>query len=78
LPLGEKYNYKGEDFIEFGKRLKVKDDIITKIIDTFNKKESEILAMVDKSFLSDDAKELYKNNVIENYKLFRRQTAQRF
>ena len=71
MPLGEKYSYKSEDFIEFGKRLKIKEIIITKIFDSFNKKENEILAMVDKSFLADDAKKLYKNNVVENYKLFR-------
>ena len=59
------------DFIEFGKRLKIIESNITRIIDSSNKKESEILAMVDKSFLSDDAKKLYKNNVVENYKLFR-------
>jgi len=75
LPLGEKYSYKSEDFIEFGKRLKIKDSIITKIIDTFNKKENEVLAIIDKSFLSDDAKNLYKNNVVGNYKLFRQTTA---
>ena len=71
LPLGEKYSYKSEDFIEFGKRLKIKETIITKIIDSSNKKESEILAMVDKSFLSDDARKLYENNVVDNFKLFR-------
>ena len=71
LPLGEKYCYKSEDFIEFGKRLKIRETIITKIINTFDKKEDEILIMVDKSFLSDDARKLYKNNVVENYKLFR-------
>jgi serine/threonine-protein kinase HipA len=71
LPLGEKYIYNREDFIEFGNRLNIKESMITKIIDLFNKKESMILAMVDKSFLSDDAKNLYKNNVAENYKLFR-------
>ena len=75
LPLGEKYSYKSKDFIEFGKRLKIKDSIITKIIDTFNKKENEVLAIIDKSFLSDDAKNLYKNNVVGNYKLFRQTTA---
>ncbi len=74
LPLREKYSYKSEDFIEFGKRLKIKDSIITKIIDTFNKKENEILVMIDKSFLTDDAKNLYKKNVVENYKLFRQPT----
>jgi len=51
--------------------LNIKDTIITKIIDSFDKNESNILAMVDKSFLSDVAKNLYKNNVVENYKLFR-------
>ena len=74
LPLGKIYSYKREDFIEFGKRLKIKDSIITKIIDTFNKKENEILAMVDKSFLSDDAKSIYKSNVVANYKLFNQST----
>jgi serine/threonine-protein kinase HipA len=74
LPLGEKYNYKCEDFIEFGTRLKIKESIITKIIDSFNEKQNKILAMVDKSFLSDEAKKLYKNNVVENYKLFRQST----
>ena len=71
LPLGEKYGYSRADFIEFGNRLKIKETIITKIIGSFDKKESKILAMVDKSFLSDKAKNLYKKNVVENYELFR-------
>jgi serine/threonine-protein kinase HipA len=71
LPLGEVYSYNHEDFIEFGNRLKIREKIITNIIDSFDKKESELLAMVDKSFLSAGAQNLYKNNVVENYKLFR-------
>ncbi|MDO9038748.1 MAG: HipA domain-containing protein [Lutibacter sp.] len=74
LALGKIYKYTSKDCIEFGKRLKIKESIITIIIDTFNKKENEILAMVDKSFLSDDAKNIYKENVVENYKLFRQST----
>ncbi len=74
LPLGEKYSYKNEDFIEFGKRLKIRETVIVKTIDLFNKKEDGILAMVDKSFLSDNAKKLYKNNIMENYELFRQTT----
>jgi serine/threonine-protein kinase HipA len=70
LPLGENYSYKSADFIEFGKRLKIRDTNVAKIIDSFIKKEGEILAMVDKSFLSNEAKTLYKANVVENYKLF--------
>ncbi|PLX03475.1 MAG: protein kinase [Marinilabiliales bacterium] len=72
LPLGEKYIYTSSDFIEFGKRLKIRDSVISKTIDMFNAKESELIAMVDKSFLSGKAKALYKKNVVENYKLFRR------
>jgi len=71
LPLGEKYNYMSDDFVEFGKRLKIREALITKIVDSFNEKEGEISAMIDKSFLSDDAKQLYKANVVENYKMFR-------
>ena len=74
LPLGEKYSYKSDDFIEFGKRLKIRETNITKIIDSFNKMEDEVLAMVDKSFLSNNAKKLYKASVVENYKLFRQTT----
>ncbi len=71
LPLGEKYIYNSDDFIEFGRRISIKDTIIDKTIDYFNSNESKILAMVDKSFLSDEAKTMYKFNVIENYKLFK-------
>jgi len=71
LPLGKVYSYTSKDFIEFGKRLKIKDSIISKMIDLFNKKENELISMVDKSFLSEDAKYLYKKNVAENYKMFR-------
>lgn len=74
LPLGERYNYNSDDFIEFGKRLKIRETNIKKIIDLFNSNEGEMLAMIDKSFLSNDAKNLYKTNVVENYKLFRQTT----
>lgn len=70
LPLGEKYRYNRKDFIEFGLRLKIREPVISKMIDSFSEKESEIISMVDKSFLSDDARKLYKNNVVENYNLF--------
>lgn len=50
LPLGEKYNYKSADFIEFGKRLKIKETIITKIIDLFNKKKVRYLIWLTSHF----------------------------
>jgi DNA-binding MarR family transcriptional regulator len=71
LPLGEKYVYNKQDFIEFGNRLNIKSRIVAKIIDMFEEKETMILAMVDRSFLSDDARELYKSIVAKNYQLFR-------
>ncbi|MFT6948168.1 MAG: serine/threonine-protein kinase HipA [Vicingaceae bacterium] len=75
LSLGTKYKYSNADFLEFGKRLKIREKIITKMIDTFQTKESEVIAMVDKSFLSEKAKKLYKTNVAENYTLFRKVVA---
>ncbi|PBQ31300.1 hypothetical protein CNR22_05820 [Sphingobacteriaceae bacterium] len=71
LPRGQKYNYKSADFIEFGKRLNIDATLIKKIVDLLIQKESELLVLVDKSFLSDEAKTLYKNNVVANYKLFK-------
>jgi serine/threonine-protein kinase HipA len=71
LPLGEKYKYSKADFMEFGRRMKIKESMILKIIKLYDDKEAEVLAMIDKSFLSDEAKELYRKNVIENYSLFR-------
>jgi serine/threonine-protein kinase HipA len=70
LPLGEKYSYSRNDFIEFGKRLKIKETLITKVIASFEKKESEIPVMIQKSFLSEDAKKMYVETVKENYKRF--------
>lgn len=71
LPLGETYAYTSKDFIEFGKRIKIKDSIVSKIIEMFDGKEGELMAMIDKSFLSGDAKDMYKRNVSENYRMFR-------
>ena len=71
LPLGQKYNYKSADFLEFGNRLNINASLIKKIVDLFIQKETELLTLVDKSFLSDNAKTLYKNNVVANYKLFK-------
>ena len=72
LPLGERYNYSYNDFIEFGKRLKVREANINKMVGLFDKSEMNVLAMVDKSFLSSEAKGLYKANVRQNYEMFRK------
>lgn len=71
LPLGEKYHYTSSDFVEFGNRLKIRQANIQKIIHLFIKSEGRILTMIDKSFLSEEAKVLYKDNVIDNYRAFK-------
>ncbi len=71
LVLGKSYNYSRKDFIEFGKRLKVREAIVLKIVDLFMNSEDKFIAMIDRSFLSKQAKLLYTNNIIENYSLFR-------
>ncbi len=72
LPLGEKYIYSSDDFVNFGKRLNVRENIIYKIINLFEAKEQEAKDMIGKSFLSDYAKNLYKSNISENYARFRK------
>jgi serine/threonine-protein kinase HipA len=74
LPLGERYNYSSADFIEFGKRLNIRDSNIMNIVNSFINKEDEILAMVDRSFLSALARKLYKAIVTENYRLFKQKS----
>lgn len=70
LPLGKIYNYTRKDFIEFGKRLNIRDKMISKIIDMFIDQKKELISFVDKSFLSEDVKDLYQSIVISNYKMF--------
>lgn len=71
LPLGERYIYNMEDFREFGKRLKIKETLISQMIEMFINNEANLISMVNKSFLSDEAKKSYIKNVTENYKMFK-------
>ncbi|MCF7807065.1 MAG: HipA domain-containing protein [Candidatus Marinimicrobia bacterium] len=68
LPLGEKYQYSLKDFVEFGRRLNIKKANIIRTIGQFNNKEHEMSAMIDRSFLSEAAKKLYTDNVLDNYR----------
>ena len=71
LPPGEHYTYRWKDFIVFGRRLGIREDLIEKIIDSFIRSETRILAMLDKSFLSEKARSLYKDNVTGNYRMLK-------
>lgn len=52
--------YTYDDFLEFGRVLGIKGSRIVKIIEEFNGKEEKVDSLVDRSFLRDDFKELYK------------------
>ena len=54
------YDYKIKDFLELGKRLKIKDRIIESVAKEFQEAKTEMLMFVDKSFLSDLGKQKYK------------------
>jgi serine/threonine-protein kinase HipA len=52
--------YTGDDFLEFGKVLRIKESRVSKIIEEFNSKDEGIDRLVNASFLRDDLREFYK------------------
>jgi hypothetical protein len=48
------------DFLQFGKKLGIKDNRVVKIIDEFKGHNDAILSLVDNSFLKTEMKILYK------------------
>ena len=57
------YDYKIGDFLELGKRIGVKDRLLLPIENEFRAAKSNMLLLVDKSFLSDAGKLKYKEVV---------------
>ncbi len=51
--------YTRDDFLEFGKRLNIKENRLLKFIEIYLQKKDEVLLMIGKSFLSDKAKNAY-------------------
>jgi serine/threonine-protein kinase HipA len=62
------YNYRIDDFIELGKRLEIKERIISSITDEFRTSRNPMLQYINKSFLSDEGKQKYINTVEEHFK----------
>ncbi len=62
------YDYTINSFIELGKRLKIKENILNKTVQEFRILKPDMLNFVDKSFLSDLGKQKYKNIVEKHYK----------
>lgn len=60
----EAYNVQGfytqPDFLLFGKKLGIKDSRVVSIINEFMEGDDDIFALVDRSFLREDLKRLYK------------------
>ena len=57
------YDYKVGDFLELGKRIGVRDRILLSIENEFRAAKSDMLLLVNKSFLSDEGKLKYKEVV---------------
>lgn len=51
--------YTYQDFFEFGQKIGIKDSRIRKILTEFTKSNASVHELIEKSFLSDECKELY-------------------
>ena len=65
-----KHDYSQADFIELGKRLGIKDKIAGDIVTKYQGSEQRIFDMVDKSFLNNNAKKIYKEKVESKFQQF--------
>lgn len=61
--LTTKYNYKIQDFLELGKRIGVRNRLLIPIEEEFRAVKTDMLLLVNKSFLSDAGKLKYKEVV---------------
>jgi serine/threonine-protein kinase HipA len=67
LPRGQTYTYAIKDFIELGKRFGLRDKLLEKIVKEFEGTEDKMKEMINKSFLSDEAKKRYLEIVKKNF-----------
>jgi len=66
--LSTPYNYTINSFVELGKRLEIKENILTKTVGEFKELKPDMLNFINKSFLSDQGKQKYKNIIEMHYK----------
>ncbi|MCH7784026.1 MAG: HipA domain-containing protein [Bacteroidetes bacterium] len=67
LPRGQVYSYAMKDFIELGKRFGISDRLLNKIVKEFEGTEDKMKEMINKSFLSDEAKKKYLETIEKNF-----------
>ncbi len=68
LPKGQVYSYSIKDFIELGNRFNISDRLLKKIVTEFEGTEDKMKAMINKSFLSDEARKKYLETIEKNFK----------
>ena len=61
--LTTRYKYQIKDFLELGKRIGVRDRLLVPIEEEFRSAKIDMLSFVNKSFLSDEGKQKYKEVV---------------
>jgi hypothetical protein len=61
------YDYKIGDFLELGRRIGVRERILPSVEKEFRAAKSDMLLLVDKSFLSDAGKLKYKDVVDQHH-----------
>ncbi|MBN1597359.1 MAG: HipA domain-containing protein [Bacteroidales bacterium] len=57
-----------EDFIEFGKKIGIDRQRVEKLLEPFLKDQTEVAALIERSFLNEKTKKLYKDHYIERLK----------
>lgn len=60
--------YTYQDFLLFGKQIGIKETRVEKVISIFSSPKSEVDVLVDRSFLKDELKELYKKLYLDKVK----------
>ncbi|MEX0980956.1 MAG: HipA domain-containing protein [Bacteroidales bacterium] len=58
-----------EDFIEFGKAIKIEERRVQKILGPFLEEQPEVMSLIDRSFLDRETKTLYRHHYQERLKM---------
>jgi serine/threonine-protein kinase HipA len=58
------------DFIDFGKKIGINEKRVNKILESFLKDQNEVGNLIERSFLDEKTKKLYKEHYIERLKMF--------
>jgi hypothetical protein len=51
-----------EDFIEFGKAIQISESSVLKLLTPFLEEHTKVMSLIDRSFLDQETKSLYKKH----------------